>query len=216
MHFLWINQVSSYYLYIKNPFLFYFIWFSSFLEWGLNIEKRRGKSEVSQDTDHWRLGCGLISIFGEVSLTKTHDEGVCFNSGRSDQIQRPGFDRALTEVARQYHHQIQIRWLRSNYPQTQSLPNDARSTARIETRWNVIAILIRAVISWSNGPRRYLPLPLRRRGHRMNHSRWFPNQRTVSRLLRPGGRARRHGTSPHGTPWLPTLEPEYCAQKNDP
>jgi hypothetical protein len=42
MNFLQIKQVSSNYLYIKNLFLFYFIGFSSFLDWAIITRKCRG------------------------------------------------------------------------------------------------------------------------------------------------------------------------------
>jgi hypothetical protein len=42
MNFLWNKQVSINYLYIKNLFLFYFLRFSSCLDWASISGKRRG------------------------------------------------------------------------------------------------------------------------------------------------------------------------------
>jgi hypothetical protein len=49
MNFLWNKQVSSNYLYIKNLFLFYFLWFSSSLDWArYNRERQGARGKISK------------------------------------------------------------------------------------------------------------------------------------------------------------------------
>ena len=70
MNFLWNIQVSSNYLFTKNPFLFYFSDFRA--DWtrpripettGFNVQKFLTQTQPTQD-------CGLISVLVRVSYAK--------------------------------------------------------------------------------------------------------------------------------------------------
>jgi hypothetical protein len=80
-------QSSSNYFLIKNPFINYFLWFYTALDWASISVKHRGLRErIPRPSEQLSMDGGLISIFCRGSLINLTREGVWTNVGRPIRI----------------------------------------------------------------------------------------------------------------------------------
>jgi hypothetical protein len=133
MDFLWNKQVSINYLYTKNLFLLYFLWFYNALDWASIFREGRGlcaRYPRHREQGPWMAGWFLSSP--RAHLKTGSGEGVCFRLSRRIKARRPRLDSTSINPASNPGHRIRDSrfWFNGpkGYTKTRSRPSPAPST----------------------------------------------------------------------------------------